>query len=93
MTSGKHNEDCTEGLFQRRESDTMREIFKKCVILNVRKYTFTNRVFNTCNGLPEWVVNAITVKSFERKLNYRKTKNKKFRYKAHVVSSTIHDSK
>ena len=42
---------------------------KKCSRLNVRTNTFSNRVVDTWNNLPETVVNAPSVNTFKSRLN------------------------
>ncbi len=46
-----------------------KKIYKRRARLDKRKYAFCNRVVNIWNGLPAEVVNAESVKSFERKLD------------------------
>ncbi|KAG7162465.1 hypothetical protein Hamer_G008013, partial [Homarus americanus] len=68
---------CTAGMFHMREADTTRgntkKIYKTRARLNLRRHSFTSRVVNNWNGLPEWVVSVETVEKFEAKLdNYWK---------------------
>ena len=59
----KYDPDCTREIFKMRGDTTTRmKIFKTGSRLNTRKYTFSNRVVNHWNDLPEWVVNAESVK-------------------------------
>ena len=46
-----------------------KKIFKTRARLDVRKMSFTNRVVNDWNDMPEWVVNADSVEKFERRLD------------------------
>ncbi|XP_050704335.1 uncharacterized protein LOC126989767 [Eriocheir sinensis] len=87
IVTRKYDIDCTEGLFDLREDSTTRgnskKIFKPRARLNVRKFSFPNRVVNTWNSLPEWVVNADSVESFEAKLDkFWKNQEQKFSYRA-----------
>ena len=36
---------------------------------DVRKYCFTNRIVNTWNGLPNWVISAKTTNTFKNRLD------------------------
>ena len=68
----KYDQDVTD--FIELRSDTTRrghsfKIYKICPRLNIRKYSFIHRSVDTWNNLPELVVNAKTVKSFERRLD------------------------
>ncbi|XP_076068382.1 uncharacterized protein LOC143040829 [Oratosquilla oratoria] len=73
IVTGVYDRNCTEGLFEFREGSSIRgnsrKIFKPRARLDLRKYSFNNRVINNWNELPEWVVNADTVKSFEARLD------------------------
>ncbi len=46
-----------------------KKLYQRRSKLNKRKYAFCNRVINTWNALPAEVVNAESVKSFEKKLD------------------------
>ena len=45
------------------------KLFRQRSRLNVRANSFSNRVVNTWNSLPENVVNAPSLKSFKNRLN------------------------
>lgn len=51
------------------------KIYKQHTRLDLRKYSFVHRSVNHWNNLPEDVVNAPTVKSFERRLDKLWSKN------------------
>lgn len=58
-----------EGVVQMRENETRgntKKIYKKHAMLNTRRYIFSNRVVNSWNGSPDWVVNGNNVISFEK---------------------------
>ncbi len=69
-----------EGLFEIREGlETRRhgkKIFNQMARLDIRKYSFCNKVVNNWNGLPDSMVNAETVLDFERKTKFGKTRTK-----------------
>jgi hypothetical protein len=46
-----------------------KKLFKERARLDVKKFSFTHRVVDTWNGLPEKVISAPSVKSFERRLD------------------------
>ncbi len=67
-----------------------KKLYKRRSRLNNRKYTFRNRVVNTWNALPTEVVKAVSVKSFEKKLNkFWKGQSLKYDYKA-VIEINSH---
>ena len=87
----KYDPDCTNGIFKMRENSTTRsntqKIFKTGSRHNIRKFTFSNRVVNNWNNLPEWVVNAESVVKFESGLDkVWKDQHQKFDYRAHITT-------
>ena len=87
----KYDQDCVEGIFQMREDDVTRgntkKIFKRRSRLNLRKYSFPNRVVDKWNDLPEWVVNADTVEKFEHQLDkVWSGQEQRFSYRAHITT-------
>lgn len=87
----KYDPDCTRGIFRMREDNTTRgnskKIFKTGTRLNIRKYAFSNRVVNSWNDLPEWVVDAESVEKFESRLDkVWRGQEQKFNYKADITT-------
>ncbi len=87
-----YNQDCTEGIFQMKEECTTRgngkKIFKKRSRLDMRKHSFPNRVVNTWNDLPEWVVSADSVMRFETCLDRAwKDQEQKYNYRASITTT------
>ena len=92
ILSGKYDEECTEGLFELRldtsTRGSSRKIYKSRARLDLRKYSFPHRVVNNWNELPEWVVGAETVRSFEAKLDkYWKNQELKYNYRATITTT------
>ncbi|KAG7161598.1 putative Endonuclease-reverse transcriptase-containing protein 12 [Homarus americanus] len=78
-----------------READTTRgnskKIYKTRARLNLRRHSFTSRVVNNWNGLPEWVVNVETVEKFEAKLDkYWKNQQQVYNYRAQISATHSH---
>ncbi len=73
IMTGIYDPDVTPGLFELASTDRTRgnryKIIKKNCRLNIRKYSFTHRVVDIWNNLPDRVVTAKTVKSFENRLD------------------------
>ncbi|KAK3097078.1 hypothetical protein FSP39_006174 [Pinctada imbricata] len=73
ITTGVYDPRVTKDLFELVPSNTTRghhlKISKKRCNLDVRKYFFINRVVNVWNQLPESIINAKNVKTFESRLN------------------------
>ena len=92
IITGKYDRDCTEGLFEMREDTSTRgntkKIFKARPRLDVRKFSFPNRVVNTWNALPEWVVCADSVEKFEAKLDkFWKYQEQKYNYRSPISTT------
>ncbi len=95
IVTNKYDRDCTEGLFEMREDTTTRgntmKIYKRRARLDVRKFSFPNRVVNNWNELPEWVVSAETVKSFESRLDkFWEGQDQRFNYRANITTRSQH---
>lgn len=73
ILTGKYDDDVTKDVFKLREQSRTRghkfKIFKERSSLNLRKYSFTQRVVDIWNLLPERVVNAPSTLAFERLLD------------------------
>ena len=95
ILGGKYDEDCTEGLFTLQVNETRghsKKLYKTRARLNIRKYTFPNRVVNNWNSLPERVVNSETTIRFEKGLDsYWKNQDQKFNYKTQIATTTTQD--
>ncbi len=64
-----------------------KKIFKKRARLDIRKYSFCNRVVNNWIDLPDSVVNAKSALEFERKLDtVWKNEEQRFDYTATIWS-------
>ena len=72
LMNDKYDFDSTK-LFTIRNNSTTRghscKIYKERARLNVRKFSFTQRVCNVWNSLPDHVVSARTVLAFEKRLD------------------------
>lgn len=84
IIAGIYDKRTTKGMFILNTSNTrghnMKVAKQKCK-LDVRKYFFTNRVADTWNSLPEHVVSATKVKTFENRLDrYWKNHPMKYEY-------------
>lgn len=93
IISHKYDQECIEGLFQMREDYTTRgntrKIFKTRARLDLRKFSFPNRVVNDWNELPDWVVSADSVASFEGRLDkFWSTQDLRYNYKARKINTT-----
>ncbi len=73
LLSDRHSINCCAcllTLFEMRKHTITREntkkIYKIRARLDVKKFSFPNRVINNWNELPEWMVNADTIKSLNR---------------------------
>lgn len=87
----KYDPDCTRGIFKMRDDSITRgnslKIFKEGSRLNIRKNTFSNRVVNNWNDLPEWVVSSGSVIKFESNLDKAwKGQGQKFNYRAPITT-------
>ena len=73
IVNGVYDRDVCEGLFKMQERLETRghgkKIFKQRARLDIRKYSFCDRVVNNWNSLPVSVVNVESVREFERKLD------------------------
>ncbi len=59
--------------------------------MDIRKYSFCNRVVNSWNNLPDLVVNAGSVQEFEWALDLVwREQNKKYEYTAEIINSLDH---
>lgn len=69
-----YDSEVCEDMFTLRENITgtrghNKKIFKERARLNIRKYSFCQRVVNNWNDLPLHVINSDSVKKFESKLD------------------------
>ena len=73
ITHGLYDGDVTAGFLQVQEDHKTRghkySLFKRHSNLNMRKFSFTIRVVDQWNNLPDSVVHAVTVQSFESRLD------------------------
>lgn len=73
ILSGKYDEECSEDIIQLREESATRghpkKIYKRRTRLNIRKYSFSNRIVDNWNELPDLVIESDTVEKFERNLD------------------------
>ena len=73
ITHGLYDADVTAGFLQVQEDPKTRShkysIFKRHSYLNMGKLSFTNRVVDQWNNLPDSVVQSETVQSFESRLD------------------------
>ncbi|XP_076036824.1 uncharacterized protein LOC143022484 [Oratosquilla oratoria] len=97
IITGVYDEGVSEGLFVRQTELVTRGhnkgIFVQRTRLNIRKYTFSNRVVNNWNKLPEDVVNAKSVVDFERKLDrVWKNQEQKYDFEALIVNIRLNHS-
>ena len=91
ITGQKYDQDCVEGIFQMKEDDTTRgntkKIYKTRARLDLRKYSFSNRVVDIWNDLPEWVVKADTIEKFEHQLDrVWAGQDRKYEYRARITT-------
>ena len=95
ILTDKYDPECTRGLFTMRESEgtrgNSRKIFKPRIRLDLRKYSFPIRIINNWNSLPEWVVSAGSVESFEARLDkFWEHQDQKYNYKAQITTTISH---
>lgn len=73
IMTAKYDQEVCEGIFKLSEEQQtwghVLKIFKQRSRLNIRKYSFVNRVIDRWNSLPEYVINAETVIKFENNLD------------------------
>ena len=73
ITHGLYYGDVTAGFLQEQKDSITRghkySLFKRQSNLNMRKFSFANRVVDQWNNLPDSVVHAKTVQSFESRLD------------------------
>jgi len=72
IVTNKYDQAACSNLFDTNPHSTRGhsyKLFKKRANTNPRKYSFTHRVINPWNSLPEWVVEAQNVKQFETRLD------------------------
>ena len=73
ITHGLYDGDVTAGFLQEQKDSITRghkySLFKRHSNLNMRKFSFANRVVDQWNNLPDSVVHAETVQSFESRLD------------------------
>ena len=73
ILNGIYDERVTSGLFKLRENSTTRgnslKIAKERCTRDIRKFSFTNRVVDIWNSLPENIIKANTVHQFENRLD------------------------
>ena len=72
ILSEKYDKEASDGLFETARTSTRGhslKLAKKHCNTNIRKFSFTFRVIDTWNSLPEYVVTSTSVKSFEAQLD------------------------
>ena len=89
IVSGKYRSDVAPTLYKpsvhvTRGNDMRLE--KSCVKYDLRKFSFSNRVVNIWNSLPNWVVSANTTNTFKARLD-------KFWHNQDVVYDLKHSCK
>ena len=84
-----YNNEVTEGIFDldpnTRTRGHSKKIKKKFCKINLRKFSFTNRIVDLWNTLPQSVIDAMDVRQFEIRLDkYWEHQDVKFEYKARI---------
>ena len=94
IVSGKYDEEVSN-IFQLSDVENTRghsyKIYKQRARLNIRKNSFCNRIVNIWNNLPEYIVEAKTIMTFERRLD-RHWNNQDQLYDYRAKITTGHDT-
>jgi hypothetical protein len=65
IIKGIYDNEVTEGMFDLDPNTRTRGHSKKFCKINLRKFSFTNRIIDVWNTLPQSVINAKDVRQFE----------------------------
>jgi hypothetical protein len=89
IITGTYDNEVTEGIFDldpnTRTRGHSKKIKKKFCRINLRKFSFTNRIVDLWNTLPQSVIDAKDVRQFEIRLDkYWEHQDVKFEYKASI---------
>ena len=89
IITGIYDNEVTEGIFDldpnTRTRGHSKKIKKKFCKINLRKFSFTNRIVDLWNTLPQSVIDAKDVRQFEIRLDeYWEHPDVKFEYKASI---------
>ena len=89
IITGIYDNEVTEGIFDldpnTRTRGHSKKIKKKFCKINLRKFSFTNRIVDLWNTLPQSVIDAKDVRQFEIRLDkYWEHQDVKFEYKASI---------
>jgi hypothetical protein len=89
IITGIYDNEDTEGIFDHdpntRTRGHCKKIKKKFCKINLRKFSFTNRIVDLWNTLPQSVIDAKDVRQFEIRLDkYWEHQDVKFEYKASI---------
>ncbi|KAK3091034.1 hypothetical protein FSP39_016640 [Pinctada imbricata] len=92
ITSGIYDREVTEGFLKKDQGTRTRghseKLQKGHCRLNLRKYSFTNRIVDTWNSLPQYVISSKSVKSFEANLDkHWENIDVKYDYNASITST------
>lgn len=94
ILTGKYDEQVANFIPLRKDSNTRGhnlKLYKERPRLDVRKYSFTQRTVDIWNDLPNSVVNAPTIKTFEGRLDrYWEQQPRKYDY-TREINLTGHD--
>jgi hypothetical protein len=83
--TGIYDNEVTEGIFDLDPNTRTKKIKKKFCQINLRKFSFTNRIVDLWNTLPQSVIDAKDVRQFEIRLDeYWEHQDVKFEYKASI---------
>ena len=89
IITGIYDNEVTEGIFDldpnTRTRGHSKKIKKKFCKINLRKFSFTNRIVDLWNTLPQSVIDAKDVRPFEIRFDkYWEHQDVKFEYKASI---------
>jgi hypothetical protein len=89
IITGIYDNEVTEGIFDLDPNTRTRghseQIKKKFCRINLRKFSFTNRIVDLWNTLPQSVIDAKDARQFEIRLHkYWEHQDVKFEYKASI---------
>ena len=85
IITGIYDNEVTEGIFYLDPNTRTKKIKKKFCKINLRKFSFTNRIVDLWNTLPQSVIDAKDVRQFEIRLDkYWEHQDVKFEYKASI---------
>jgi hypothetical protein len=95
IITGIYDNEVTEGIFDldpnTRTRGHSKKIKKKFCKINLRKFSFTNRIVDLWNTLPQSVIDAKDARQFEIRLNkYWEHQDVKFEYKASIQNTGNH---